>query len=70
MGALRNTVRGNVTYSNNSTVDPDSNEVQTNQISGNLVCQGNTPAVQPGDAGGSPNVVGGRKVGQCTAPGI
>jgi hypothetical protein len=70
MGALRNTVLGSVTYSNNSTVDPDSNEVVTNTISGNLNCQGNSPAVQPGDAGGSPNVVGGRKLGQCTAPGI
>lgn len=70
-GALRNTVGGNVLFSfNKSVLDPDSNEVVTNTISGNLICLGNSPAVQVGDSGGSPNTVGGRKIGQCAAPGL
>jgi hypothetical protein len=72
-GVLRNTVRGNVTLDHNVGVaigefgTPDSTEVATNTISGNLVCLGNNPAAQFGDSGGAPNVVGGHKVGQCTA---
>jgi hypothetical protein len=70
-GAIRNTVGGRVVFSQNKSVqDPDANEVVTNTIGGNLVCRGNSPAVQVGDSGGSPNVVGGHKVGQCTAPGL
>jgi hypothetical protein len=37
----------------------------TNKIGGDLVCHRNDPAPQVGDSGGSPNVVGGRKVDQC-----
>jgi hypothetical protein len=72
-GVLRNTVHGNVTLDQNVGVTigelgtPDSTEVVTNTISGNLVCLGNSPAAQFGDSGGAPNVVSGRKVGQCTA---
>ncbi len=72
-GVLRNTVRGNVTLDDNVGVTigelgtPDSTEVVTNTISGNLVCNGNSPAAQVGDSGGAPNVVLGHKVGQCTA---
>jgi hypothetical protein len=46
--------------------DSDSSEVQTNWIAGNLVCLNNTPPAQvnPLD-GGQPNVVGGRKTGEC-----
>jgi hypothetical protein len=70
-GAIRNTVGGRLVYSQNKSIqDSDSNEVVTNIIGRNLVCRGNSPAVQVGDSGGSPNVVGGRKVGQCTAPGL
>jgi hypothetical protein len=66
-GVIRTTVGGNLIYSKNaSVVDPDSNEVQTNVISGNLICQGNTPPAQVNPAeGGQPNVVGGQKIGQC-----
>jgi len=67
VGSIRNTVAGNVVFSNNKSVaDPDSNEVQTNDISGNLVCRGNSPAthVNPDD-GGLPNTVAGRKIAQC-----
>ncbi len=47
-------------------MDPDSTEVQTNTIAGNLVCFGDTPAAQvnPTDKG-SPNVVAGKAIGQC-----
>jgi hypothetical protein len=71
IGALRNNVGGNVIFSDNASVqDPDSSEVVTNTISGNLICFGNSPAVQVGDSGGSPNTVGGHKLGQCAAPGL
>jgi hypothetical protein len=70
-GAIRNTVGGRLVFSHNKSIqDPDSNEVVTNVIGRNLVCRANSPAVQVGDSGGSPNVVGGHKVGQCTAPGL
>jgi hypothetical protein len=84
LGVIRDTVRGNVTVSNNVSivnctaenefgaciafvpgVDPDSTEVATNVISGDLVCTGNTPAAQFGDTGGLPNVVRGSKLGEC-----
>ena len=45
----------------------DSTEIVTNQVSGNLICQGNSPPAQIGDSGGSPNDVGGNKIGECTA---
>jgi hypothetical protein len=51
--------------------DEDSSEVQSRgsnlqRISGNLICQGNTPSAQinPLD-GGAANIVGGRKIGEC-----
>jgi hypothetical protein len=70
-GVIRNVVGGSVVYSKNMSIqDPDSNEVVTNTIGGNLTCRGNSPAVQVGDSGGSPNVVGGHRVGQCTAAGL
>jgi hypothetical protein len=72
-GVLRNSVRGNVVLEDNVGLTigelgtPDSTEVVTNTISGNLVCLGNNPAAQVGDSGGAPNVVSGRKIGQCAA---
>lgn len=46
--------------------DVDSTEVQTNVISGNLVCQGNFPGAQVNALdGGELNDVGGRAIGQC-----
>ena len=79
IGFIRNHVGGNVIFSNNASVinglvnppvpgqvDPDSSEVMTNVIGGNLVCQGNTPAAQVNpDDGGQPNDVAGQKIGQC-----
>ena len=92
IGAIRNTVGGDVVVSNNASVvhqtplgcddndpnpanhctgfapgaDPDSTEVQTNAISGNLICYGNTPAAQvnPSD-GGQLNTVGDKAIGEC-----
>lgn len=65
-GAIRNTVGGSVLYSGNRGENPDSSEVMTNIIHGNLICNGNTPkaAVNPDD-GGQLNVVGGVAVGEC-----
>jgi hypothetical protein len=66
-GAIRNTVGGNLIFSGNGSVtDTDSNEVQTNVVTGDLRCWGNSPAAQvnPID-GGVPNTVGGQKLGQC-----
>jgi hypothetical protein len=78
LGALRNKVGGNVIISNNTGTQtgdeapfigvPDSNEVVSNTIGGNLICHGNTPAAQIGDAaleGGGPNSVDGNKIGEC-----
>lgn len=70
-GVVRDVVGGNVILTNNVAADTtqppgsDSSEVVTNTISGNLICSGNVPAAQIGDSEGSPNDVGGKKIGQC-----
>ena len=64
-GGLRNHVGGSVTFSGNSFADPDAMETVTNEVAGNLLCSGNSPAVHYGDSGGTPNVVGGFATGQC-----
>ena len=70
-GVIRNTVGGSVVLLGNRASDTseepgsDSTEVVTNTISGNLICLFNTPAAQIGDTGGSPNTVGGHKIGEC-----
>lgn len=67
-GVLRNTVHGSVIVANNAMADPDATEIATNTIFGSLICLGNSPAPQFGDApGGLPNNVYGHKIGQCTA---
>jgi hypothetical protein len=65
LGFFRTTVGGWVKYQNNSTADPDGNEVDTNVVHGNLVCSGNNPAAQVGDSGGFPNLVFGKATGEC-----
>jgi hypothetical protein len=66
MGFIGNTVKGTVRLSNNNLAEKDdANEYVTNNIRGNLKCWGNDPAPQVGDSEGSPNVVSGRKTGQC-----
>ena len=74
LGAIRDTVGGNLIVSKNTAADPsqlpgsDSTEVQTNNVKGNLICQGNTPAAQVNpDDGGQPNIVGGNR--SASAPG-
>ena len=69
-GALRNHIGGSDTFSDNAMTDPDANENLGNQIGGNLLCSGNTPAIQYGDSSedvtpSTPNVVGGFATGQC-----
>lgn len=70
-GFIRNTAYKNVTLNHNVGVTigdlgtPDSSEVATNTITGNLICQANVPAAQFGDSGGTPNTVGGKEIGQC-----
>ncbi len=72
-GVLRNTIHGSATIMNNIGVTigdlgtPDSTEIVTNTIFGSLSCYGNSPAAQFGDSEGSPNVVHGQTLGQCTA---
>jgi len=71
LGLIRNTIHGGATVSNNvgtrlgDTKLPDSTEVATNTISGNLICLNNTPPAQLGDSGGLPNTVSGQKIGEC-----
>ena len=72
-GFIRNITHGSVTV--NRTVGVtigdlgtlDSTEIATNVIGGDLICSGNSPAAQIGDSGGTLNVVGGRKIGECAA---
>jgi len=64
-GALRNKIGGSATFANNTFNDPDASENLTNQVAGNLLCSGNSPQVEYGDSGGSPNVVGGFATGEC-----
>jgi hypothetical protein len=54
-GGLRNMVKGDLSYRNNTFGDPDASEVITNMVSGDIRCSGNTPVVQYGDSAGMPN---------------
>jgi hypothetical protein len=65
MGMLRNTVQGSIYDLFNTFGDPDANEVLSNTVQQNMWCYGNNPQVQYGDAGGVPNQVAGRAVGEC-----
>jgi hypothetical protein len=65
IGAIRNTIGGSATFANTTFADPDANENLANTIGGNLLCTGNSPAIQYGDSGSSPNIVGGFATGQC-----
>ncbi len=65
-GALRNHVGGDFTDMGNHFADPDSNEVLSNVIGGNLACAGNDPVVAYGDSHASPNVVSGSASGECS----
>jgi hypothetical protein len=70
-GVIRSTIGGNVVITGFQGSDPDSNEVVANTIGGNLICIGNSPAAQFGDAvedgppGYGPNDVAGHAIGEC-----
>lgn len=70
-GIIRNSVGGNVMASHTvgtrlgDDSKPDSTEIATNVIGGNLICVQNMPSAQIGDSHGSPNTVGGNKIGEC-----
>lgn len=69
-GLIRNHVGKNVTVTNmyaNPAWEqgPDSTEIASNVVMGNLNCSGNTPAAQFGDSGGEPNTVGKNATGEC-----
>jgi hypothetical protein len=65
LGALRNSVRGSVLVAGNSMADPDAMEILANLVRGSIACFKNSPAVQYGDSGSSPNQVRGHAFGQC-----
>ena len=66
-GYIRNHVSGNVIYQRNMFADPDASELTTNNVGRNMICFGNNPQVQFGDSHGTPNVIGGKALGECTA---
>ncbi len=65
IGMLRNHVPGNLVDSHNTFYDPDANETLANTVGKNISCTGNSPAVQYGDSGASPNHVTGNASGEC-----
>jgi hypothetical protein len=65
LGALRDSVHGGLTANGNKMADPDANEINWNTVNRSMTCRNNSPAVQYGDSGGSPNVVNGKASGQC-----
>ena len=78
-GVIRVNVGGNLIVANTSGTQVglpgtefegilDSTEIVSNVIAGNLICHGNTPPAQIGDAaleGGGANTVGGIATGEC-----
>jgi len=66
-GALRDVVTGNFVFDNNVQVSNDANEVDDNQVDGNMTCRHNSPEVQQGDSGAAPNTVDGHVHGECRA---
>jgi hypothetical protein len=64
LGAMRNSVRGDVTVKGNTLADSTADSIAGNRVSGDLACAANTPAAQFGFAG-TPNRVRGRASGQC-----
>ncbi len=65
LGSLRDQIGGSARFFNNSLGDPDALEIDNNVVHGDMGCANNTPAVQFGDSGSAPNLVGGRAFGEC-----
>lgn len=64
-GALRNLIASSAMVNHNIMADPDAMEVLANVVLLNLVCRGNSPAVQYGDSHSTPNRVGRHAAFQC-----
>jgi hypothetical protein len=64
-GSFRMVIDGSYVHENVINNDPDGNEVSDNQVAGNMICKGNSPAIQFGDSNGTPSKVAGRATGEC-----
>jgi len=65
LASFRDQVAGNVTFLANESSDPDGMELGSNLVDGNMTCRANLPAVQFGDGGAAPNMVGGYAADEC-----
>lgn len=65
LGTLRNQIHGSANLVHNNMGSPDAMEVDNNVVQGNLACFHNVPAVQFGDGGSAPNLVGRHGLGEC-----
>jgi hypothetical protein len=65
LGALRNSVHGNVFVAGNTMAKPAADVIVNNAVNGSIACFGNSPAVQYGVFVRSPNQVQGRASGEC-----
>jgi hypothetical protein len=65
LGALRNSVRGDVFVAGNTMADPDAMEILANLVHGSIGCFNNSPAVQYVDSASSPNQVKRHAFGEC-----
>jgi hypothetical protein len=65
MGSFRNQVGGSATFVNDGSSDPDGMEIDNNLVNGDMACWNDVPAVQFGDSGAAPNIVGNAASGQC-----
>jgi hypothetical protein len=65
LGALRNSVHGNVLVAGNTMDKPAADVIVNNVINGSIACYGNSPAVQYGVFARSPNLVRHYASGEC-----
>jgi hypothetical protein len=65
LGALRNSVHGNVFVANNTMAEPTADVIVNNVVNGSIACSGNSPAVQYGKSVRSPNLVRHHASGEC-----
>jgi len=66
LGTLRDEVGHDAWIARNHMGDHDAMEVGSNLVGGSLGCWSNSPAVQFGDGGAAPSIVGHRATGQCS----
>ena len=65
LGALRNSVHGNVFVADNTMAKPAADVIVNNTVNGSIACYGNSPAVQYGVFVRSPNLVRHHASGEC-----